>query len=61
LLASPGGGAPDDRVVHWEQTNATAIAQSRNSIGEFGDSPGDLAALSVLLRQIRTLVSASSS
>ncbi len=60
LNASPQG-EPDDRVVHWEQTNATAIAQSRNAIGEFGDSPGDLAALSVLLRQIRTLVSASAS
>ncbi len=59
--AGPVLASPDERVVHWEETNATAIAQSRNSIGEFGDSPGDLAALSVLLRQIRTLVSASAS
>jgi glutamate dehydrogenase len=61
LAGSPSAERPDDRVAHWEQTNAAAIAQSRNAIGEFGDSPGDLAALSVLLRQIRTLVSASAS
>ncbi|WP_433057286.1 NAD-glutamate dehydrogenase [Dactylosporangium sp. CS-033363] len=47
------------RVHEWEQSNATSIARTRNAIGEFGDSPGDLAALSVLLRQIRTLVRAS--
>ena len=40
----------------WEQENATAIARARNSMGEFDDSRADLAALSVLLRQIRTLV-----
>jgi glutamate dehydrogenase len=61
LAASPSGGDADERVAHWELTNASAIAQSRNAIGEFSDSPGDLAALSVLLRQIRTLVSASAS
>ncbi|MEU7866014.1 NAD-glutamate dehydrogenase [Dactylosporangium sp. NPDC049140] len=47
------------RVHEWEQSNATSIARTRNAIGEFGESPGDLAALSVLLRQIRTLVRAS--
>ncbi|HTJ33041.1 MAG TPA: NAD-glutamate dehydrogenase domain-containing protein, partial [Dactylosporangium sp.] len=55
--------APDDdannRVREWEQSNATSIARTRNAIGEFGESPGDLAALSVLLRQIRTLVRTS--
>ncbi|MEV0136495.1 NAD-glutamate dehydrogenase domain-containing protein, partial [Dactylosporangium sp. NPDC050688] len=54
---------PDDdaetRVHEWEQSNATLIARTRNAIGEFGDSPGDLAAISVLLRQIRTLVRTS--
>ncbi|MET7392565.1 NAD-glutamate dehydrogenase [Dactylosporangium sp. NPDC005572] len=55
---SPDGDA-ESRVHEWEQSNATSIARTRNSIGEFGDSPGDLAALSVLLRQIRTLVRAS--
>ncbi len=57
------GTAPSDdaeaRVDEWEQSNATSIARTRNAIGEFGESPGDLAALSVLLRQIRTLVRAS--
>ncbi len=61
LTASPDGGDPQDRVAQWEQANAPAIAQSRNAIGEFSDSPGDLAALSVLLRNIRTLVNASAS
>ncbi|MER7281970.1 NAD-glutamate dehydrogenase domain-containing protein, partial [Dactylosporangium sp. NPDC000244] len=55
--------APDDdavgRVHEWEQRNATSIARTRNAIGEFGESPGDLAAISVLLRQIRTLVQTS--
>ncbi|MFF5229308.1 NAD-glutamate dehydrogenase [Dactylosporangium sp. NPDC000521] len=54
--------APDDaeaRVDKWEQSNATLIARTRNAIGEFGGSPGDLAAISVLLRQIRTLVRTS--
>ncbi|MGI5240539.1 NAD-glutamate dehydrogenase [Dactylosporangium sp. CA-139066] len=55
--------APDDdavsRVHEWEQSNATSIARTRNAIGEFGESPGDLAAISVLLRQIRTLVRTS--
>ncbi|GGM19266.1 NAD-glutamate dehydrogenase [Dactylosporangium sucinum] len=55
---SPDGDA-ESRVHEWEQSNATSIARTRNSIGEFGESPGDLAALSVLLRQIRTLVRAS--
>jgi glutamate dehydrogenase len=52
---------PDDeaaaRVAEWEQANAASISRTRNAIGEFDDSRADLAALSVLLRQIRTLVS----
>jgi len=57
VLAATGAEreAPE-RVAEWEQLNTAAIARSRNAIGEFGDSPADLAALSVLLRQIRTLV-----
>ncbi|MEU7871780.1 NAD-glutamate dehydrogenase [Dactylosporangium sp. NPDC049140] len=55
--------APDDdaeaRVHEWEQSNATSIARTSNAIGEFGESRGDLAATSVLLRQIRTLVRTS--
>ncbi|GAB3841818.1 NAD-glutamate dehydrogenase [Dactylosporangium cerinum] len=54
--------APDDaeaRVREWEQSNAALIARTRNAIGEFAESSGDLAVISVLLRQIRTLVRTS--
>ncbi|HEX8631759.1 MAG TPA: NAD-glutamate dehydrogenase, partial [Catenuloplanes sp.] len=61
VLHSTGDGtAPEDRVFAWEQLNAASIARARNAIGEFDDSRADLAALSVLLRQIRTLVKTSS-
>jgi glutamate dehydrogenase len=43
-------------VFEWEQRSAASIARARNAIGEFDTSRADLAALSVLLRQIRTLV-----
>jgi glutamate dehydrogenase len=43
-------------VYQWEQANAASIARVRNAIGDFAQSKADLAALSVLLRQIRTLV-----
>ena len=59
LNATAPDGDAEARVDEWEQSNATSIARTRNAIGEFGESPGDLAALSVLLRQIRTLVRAS--
>jgi glutamate dehydrogenase len=49
----------EERVYEWEQANAASIARARNAIGEFDDSRADLAALSVLLRQIRTLVRTS--
>nr|WP_244872366.1 NAD-glutamate dehydrogenase [Catellatospora sp. TT07R-123] len=56
LAATPVGTAPQDRVQHWEQANATATAQARKSIAELDEVKVDLAPLSVLLRQIRTLV-----
>ncbi|WP_203824508.1 NAD-glutamate dehydrogenase [Actinoplanes palleronii] len=52
--------APEDRVSQWEQVNAASIARASNAMGDVDDSPADLAALSVLLRQIRTLVKTSS-
>jgi glutamate dehydrogenase len=55
---SPDAGA-EDRVHEWEQSNPAAIARIRNAIGEFDESRADLAALSVLLRQIRTLAHTS--
>ncbi|WP_033366151.1 NAD-glutamate dehydrogenase domain-containing protein, partial [Dactylosporangium aurantiacum] len=59
LTATPPGDDAADRVHEWEQSNAALMARTRNAIGEFGESPGDLAAISVLLRQIRTLVRTS--
>jgi glutamate dehydrogenase len=59
LAATPADQPAEDRVAQWEQRNASSISRTRNAIGEFGDSRADLAALSVLLRQIRTLVRTS--
>jgi glutamate dehydrogenase len=57
VLGSTSPGAdPAVRVFQWEQLNAASIARARNAIGEFDASRADLAALSVVLRQIRTLV-----
>ena len=44
----------------WEQANAASIARASNAMGDFEDTRADLAALSVLLRQIRTLVQTTS-
>ncbi|GIJ45646.1 NAD-glutamate dehydrogenase [Virgisporangium aliadipatigenens] len=60
VLAGTAAGDAEARVTEWEQTNAVAITRTRNAISEFDDSSADLAALSVLLRQIRTLVRTSS-
>jgi glutamate dehydrogenase len=59
LQSTPPTAAPADRVAEWEQLNAASIARAGNAMGDVGDSPADLAALSVLLRQIRTLVKTS--
>ncbi|GAA1789814.1 NAD-glutamate dehydrogenase [Luedemannella flava] len=57
VLADTDASAPaEERVTAWEAANATSIMRTRNAMGEFDDSRADLAALSVLLRQIRTLV-----
>ncbi|MEH0983152.1 NAD-glutamate dehydrogenase [Micromonospora sp. CPCC 205556] len=50
---------PHERVQEWEESNATSIHRARRAMGEFDESRADLAALSVLLRQIRTLVRTS--
>jgi glutamate dehydrogenase len=59
LNSTASDAAPQDRVVQWEQANPTSISRARKAMAEFDDSRGDLAALSVLLRQIRTLVRTS--
>ncbi|MFI5836352.1 NAD-glutamate dehydrogenase [Micromonospora sp. NPDC051300] len=50
---------PAERVQEWEQANATSIHRAHRAMGEFDESRADLSALSVLLRQIRTLVRTS--
>ncbi|WP_020523220.1 NAD-glutamate dehydrogenase [Catelliglobosispora koreensis] len=56
LAATPAPATPTERVAMWEQNNTSAIAQATKAMGEMDGSRADLAALSVLLRQIRTLV-----
>ncbi|MFI0795735.1 NAD-glutamate dehydrogenase [Micromonospora rubida] len=60
VLGSTQGNLPPlERVLQWEQSNATSIHRAQRAMGEFDESRADLAALSVLLRQIRTLVRTS--
>jgi glutamate dehydrogenase len=61
LQSTPAEHSAEDRVSEWEQDNAASIAQAANAMGDVDDSPADLAALSVLLRQIRTLVKTAGS
>ncbi|HEY2790857.1 MAG TPA: NAD-glutamate dehydrogenase domain-containing protein, partial [Micromonosporaceae bacterium] len=55
LMSTDPTMPPEERVSTWEQENSTAIERAQNSMHEFDDSRADLAALSVMLRQIRTL------
>jgi glutamate dehydrogenase len=60
VLSSAGGdGTAEELVQRWEQSNKASIARAINALGEFNESTADLAPLSVLLRQIRTLVRSS--
>ncbi|MFJ8581262.1 NAD-glutamate dehydrogenase [Micromonospora sp. NPDC093277] len=59
LGSTPDSVSPVDRVQEWEQANATSIHRAHRAMGEFDESRADLSALSVLLRQIRTLVRTS--
>jgi glutamate dehydrogenase len=59
LTSTSATADPLDRVEEWEQVNAASIARARTAIAEAGEARTDLAALSVLLRQIRTLVKTS--
>jgi glutamate dehydrogenase len=51
----------EERVARWEQSNAASITRTRNALREFEETHANLASLSVLLRQIRSLVRASHS
>ncbi|NMO55978.1 NAD-glutamate dehydrogenase [Actinoplanes sp. TBRC 11911] len=59
LNSTPSTNAADDRVSEWERKNAASIARASNAMGDVSQTPAELAALSVLLRQIRTLVKTS--
>jgi glutamate dehydrogenase len=59
LQSTPAEAPAEDRVSQWEHVNAASIARASNAMGSVADTPADLAALSVLLRQIRTLVKTS--
>jgi glutamate dehydrogenase len=59
LISTGGGRSSTDRVDEWERRNASVIDRARNAMGDFADSRADLAALSVVLRQIRTMVGPS--
>jgi glutamate dehydrogenase len=61
LSASTPSASAEDKVLQWEDSNAASIARARVAMAEFDDTRADLASLSVLLRQIRTLVRASAS
>jgi glutamate dehydrogenase len=62
LLLSTEAAAPADRVDAWMTANAAAIMQAQSNVTEFrADAKADLATLSVILRQIRTMVRASAS
>jgi len=56
LGSTASGAAPETRVSEWERANAASVSRVRNAVAEFDGSRADLAALSVLLRQVRTLV-----
>jgi glutamate dehydrogenase len=60
LKSTPSESAAPDRVSRWEHANAASIARASNAMGNVDDTPAELAALSVLLRQIRTMVKTSS-
>ncbi|MGB9377208.1 MAG: NAD-glutamate dehydrogenase [Mycobacteriales bacterium] len=62
LDSTPAGTPAADRIGQWEHANASSLARAQNSLGELAEETTyDLATLSVVLRQIRTMVRASAS
>jgi glutamate dehydrogenase len=60
LAGTEPGGGPAERVDAWMAANASSIAQAQQNVEEFrADAKADLATLSVILRQVRTMVRAS--
>ncbi|MEU4571786.1 NAD-glutamate dehydrogenase [Nonomuraea sp. NPDC023979] len=61
LAHSTPGLPPEERLARWSEANSAAVGRSRQTLSEIWESDNfDLATLSVALRAIRTLVSASS-
>ncbi|HLT11993.1 MAG TPA: NAD-glutamate dehydrogenase [Micromonosporaceae bacterium] len=60
VLAVAGPEVPtEEKVRAWEAANLAGVTRTRHAIDEFDGARPDLASLSVLLRQIRSLVRAS--
>ncbi len=61
VLTSTAGEEPDRRVLAWEETNADAVARSRQTLEEVRRlEKGDIASLSVALRTLRSVVRSTS-
>ncbi|WP_327087313.1 NAD-glutamate dehydrogenase [Nonomuraea sp. NBC_01738] len=61
LAHSAPGLSPEERLARWTEGNSAAVGRSRQTLSEIWESDNfDLATLSVALRAIRTLVSATS-
>ncbi|MGW0073555.1 NAD-glutamate dehydrogenase, partial [Streptosporangium sandarakinum] len=57
LAHSTPGLSPEERLAHWTEANAAAVARARQTLSEIWESDNfDLATLSVALRAIRALV-----
>ena len=60
VLAVTGPGSPDDRLAAWALRNDTAVRRARQTMTEIWESDAfTMATLSVAVRAIRTLVTAS--
>jgi glutamate dehydrogenase len=60
LLTSEPGARPEERLAEWADKNAAAVARARQTLSEIWESDSfDLATLSVAVRAIRALVTAS--
>jgi glutamate dehydrogenase len=60
LAHSTPGLPPEERLARWSEANSAAVSRARQTLSEIWESDNfDLATLSVALRAIRTLVSAS--
>ncbi|MGN9783709.1 NAD-glutamate dehydrogenase [Nonomuraea sp. ZG12] len=61
LVHSTPGLSPEQRLARWTEANSAAVRRSKQTLSEIWESDNfDLATLSVALRAIRTLVSATS-